>query len=343
MRVLLDHHEPFLLAHGGLQILIEKTAGGLRGIGVEVECLRWWDADQRGDIIHFFGRPPAAHVRMARQKGIRYVMHELLTSQGSRPRALLRAQGLVTRLLSRALPPSYRIPFRWESYQLADAVLASTTWEAEIMETLFDAPRERLHVIPTGVDEVFFLNPRKSATPPKSDPLVCLATITERKRVVELARAAVLAGIPLTIIGRPYAVDDRYFRSFLDVVEKSGGLVNYPGPINDPAALAPILRQARGFVLLSAMETQSTAALAAAAAGCPLLLSDLPWARCTFGDSATYVPPNAGVDETAAALKNFNPGSKKCPARPASWRAVAERLSALYTRLLSPAPASRPG
>ena len=42
-------------------------------------------------------------------------------------------------------------------------------------------------------------------------------------------------------------------------------------------------REARGFVLLSAMESLSLSALEAAACECPLFLSDLPWARssCT--------------------------------------------------------------
>ncbi len=334
MKILIDHNEPFLLAHGGFQILIEKTAEALRREGLEVEYLRWWDAEQKGDIIHYFGRANPGSIHFAHAKGMRYVMHELLTSQGSRSRSQLRLQGFVNKLLRRALPSSFRLPLRWDSYKMADAIIASTKWEAWIMQTLFDAPTDRLHVVPTGVDEVFFFKAesekrkvengnsdeqraarglvpasspsgRKQAPPSNfSNPqvstfhfspstfnspfLVTLATITERKRVVELAEAAILANVPLLVIGKPYSESDPYYLRFLDVVHRSKGLVTHESNITDPQVLAPILQACRGFVLLSTMETQSTAALAAAAAGCPLLLSDLPWARDTFGDRAFY-------------------------------------------------------
>ena len=56
MKVLIDHQNPFLLMHGGLQIQIEQTKAALGAIGVEVEFLRWWDPAQRaglrtGDLI----------------------------------------------------------------------------------------------------------------------------------------------------------------------------------------------------------------------------------------------------------------------------------------------------
>ena len=38
------------------------------------------------------------------------------------------------------------------------------------------------------------------------------------------------------------------------------------------------------------MESLSLSALEAAACGCPVLLSDLPWARTVFGQSALVLP-----------------------------------------------------
>ena len=85
MRVLLDHPNPFLLAHGGLQIQIEQIHQALHEMeGVEVEYLRWWDDRQSADVIHYFGRAPLGYVRAAHAKGIRVVMNQLLTGLGSR-------------------------------------------------------------------------------------------------------------------------------------------------------------------------------------------------------------------------------------------------------------------
>ena len=128
MRVLLDHNEPFLLAHGGLKVQIERTKIALQDAGVEVEYLRWWDDVQRGDLIHFFGRANPSHIDFAHGKGMKYVMQELLTSQGSRSVTHLRAQAFVNRILSNILKANYRLPLRWDSYRKADAIIAITKW-----------------------------------------------------------------------------------------------------------------------------------------------------------------------------------------------------------------------
>src|SRR5687768_6171179 len=84
MKVLFDHPSPFLLAHGGFQTQIEQTKAALDGAGVEVEYLRWWDATQKGDLIHFFGRPGASYVDFAHHKGMKVVLSELLAGLGAR-------------------------------------------------------------------------------------------------------------------------------------------------------------------------------------------------------------------------------------------------------------------
>jgi glycosyltransferase involved in cell wall biosynthesis len=337
MKILIDHHEAFMLAHGGLQIQIERTAEALRGHGLDVEWLRWWDERQKGDVIHFFGRPNPGQIVFAQGKGIRYVMQELLTSQGSRSKLHLRMQGFANAILRKVLPGNYRLPLRWDSYRMADAIIAITPWEAWIMQTLFRPPVERLHVIPNGVDNVFFgSRDAIHASLPREKFLVSVATITERKRVLELAEAATLAKIPLKVIGKPYAEHDPYYWQFLDVVKSSGGLVDYLGAIEDRSALGKIYRDARGFVLPSTMETQSLAALEAAAVGCPLLLSDLPWARQTFGDEATYLSLSSR-SSFASQLKTFYQQAPGLPApsRPATWSEVAGRLLKLYELFLA--------
>ncbi|MEI8283818.1 MAG: hypothetical protein WCG52_02400 [bacterium] len=369
MKILFDHQEPFLLAHGGMEILVGETMQALRDLGVEAETLRWWDNYQKGDIIHCLGRPSPSHIRFAHNKGIKYVMHELLTAQGSRPLWKIRLQGIMNSILRKSLPRTLRQAARWESYQLANAILASTTWEAKLMRLLYGAPQTRLHVVPTGVHPAFFeaglarentkneagklklefqksdsqhpkiiindtsaLDPRVSTS---RAPLVTVATITERKMVVELAQAAIEAAVPLTVIGKPYSESDPYYVRFLQVVKMSNGQINYAGSISEPALLASMLQSARGFVLLSTMETQSTAAIAAAATGCPLLLADLPWARCTFGDTARYVPATSSF--RAPALRSFYDCATSLPppCLPSTWREVAGQLVSVYHGILA--------
>jgi glycosyltransferase involved in cell wall biosynthesis len=332
VKILIDHQLPFLLAHGGLQTQIERTKEALEQAGLEVEYLRWWDDSQRGDIIHFFGRANPSHIDFAHAKGVKYVMSELLTGQGSRSPTQLKIQGTLERALRKLVPATFLASFRWDSYHKADACIVLTAWEAEVTRLLFPTSPKRLHVVPNGVEEEFFL--KADDIPKRGDELVCTATITERKRVLELAQAAVAAEVPVRILGNPYSQNDPYFHRFMALAEKAPGFVRYTGAVSNRSELAHIYQTARGFVLLSTMESLSLSALEAAASGCPLLLSDLPWARCTFGNSATY-SPISDTQSVAKVLRIFYDEALflRLPDKPFRWQDVSAQLVKIYTDL----------
>ena len=332
MRVLIDHQLPFLLAHGGLQIQIERTKQALEATGIQVEYLRWWDDSQRGDLIHFFGRANPSHIDFAHAKGMKYVMSELLTGQGSRTPAQLKAQSAIERMLRNVVPATFLASFRWEAYRKADACIVLTEWEAQVTRLLFSPPPHRLHVVPNGVEPEFFVS--RNSPRQRRDELVCTATITERKRVLELAEAAVTAQVPVRVLGNPYGKDDPYYRRFLALAEKHPDVVRYAGAVSDRTELALIYRSARGFVLLSSMESLSLSALEAAASGCPLLLSDLPWAHHTFDRSASYCPLGS-TSSTAKVLRRFYDEAPMLPLpdTPCQWDAVANRLVKIYQEI----------
>lgn len=320
-----------MLTHGGTQIQIEQTKSALEKIGIEVEFLRWWDDEQTADVLQHFGRMPTHTLRMAQQKGMKVVLSDQLTEAGSRPRLRLRLESLLRRVARRTFPPNVQAPLSWQSYLLADACLTLTRWEAHLMEQLFGAPPDRIHVVPNGVEQVFF----ESSPAPRGQWLVTTVSITERKRVVELAEAAIIAEVPLWIIGKPYSDSAPYVQKFFELVRNNPKTLRYEGPVSDRSQLARIYREARGFVLLSAIESLSLSALEAAACACPLLLSDLPWARYSFGTNASYRPVT-NPRRTAEILAAFYERSPELqpPPRPLSWLAVAEQLKGIYETLL---------
>jgi glycosyltransferase involved in cell wall biosynthesis len=320
MKILVNCDLPFALAHGGMQTQVEQTQAALQAIGLEVEPLRWWDDRQTADIIHYFGRMPATHIKLARQKGIKVVMAELLAGTGSRSRWQLRLQKIVSRCIERIAPRIFVAAFNWEAYRLADACIALTPWEAHLMHYLFGAPGKLLHVVPNGVEEIFLDSPKAVRGP----WLVCTATITERKRVLELAEAAMQARTPVWIIGKAYADSDPYAQKFFALAKQHSKIIRYEGAIQDRARLARVYREARGFVLLSASESLSLSALEAAACEPPLLLSDLPWARTVFGKKAAYCPIMS-PSRTAAFLRRFYDAAPSMPppSKPVTWIEVA--------------------
>lgn len=334
MKILFDHAQPFLLAHGGLQTQIEQTMLGLAEIGISVEPIRWWDSRQAGDIIHFFGRPSGHFLDRAREKNIRVVISELLTELGSRSAVARHAQRALIRGIQKTMPRFLWARMNWDAFLKADRVIALTSWEGELARQIFRAPPERIRIVPNGVTKEFLQS--GEATDPREDYLVCTATITERKRVLELAQAAVEAKTPLWILGRPYGEANSYAQRFAAFAQQHHDTIRYEGAVEDRQSLAQIYRRARGFVLLSSMESLSLSALEAAACECPLLLSDLPWARSSFADSAMYCPI-APVSETAKKLRQFYDQAPELPRapKPLSWPQVATQLKSIYRELLN--------
>ena len=219
------------------------------------------------------------------------MVSDLLTELGSRARALRLAQKLLMTGAQRLLPGSFTARMGWGAFHHADALVALTPWEARLMQEMFGAPPARTHVVPNGVEAAFL-----EAAPRQRGPwLVCTATITERKRVIALAEAAAAAQTPTWIIGQPYSEGDPYGIRFNELAQAQPKWIRYEGPVQDRTRLAAIYREARGFVLLSTMESLSLSALEAAACECPLLLSDQPWARTVFEKHASYCPVTSNV------------------------------------------------
>lgn len=332
MKIAFDCHVPFCFAHGGVQIQVEQTMAALKREGVEVCPLPWWDDSISPDLIHFFGKPTLSYARLVKQKQIRLVVADLLTSQGSRKvwqRLPFRLVCAVDRLLGGKL----RHKLGWSVYDLADCCACLTEWEAKLIRTMYGARTARIEIVPNGVERVFLEGQGNQA---RGDYLVTTVTITPRKRVVETVKAAALARVKLRVIGKPYHSQDPYHLLFLQALQEARPWVEYVGPIEDRAQLAGEYRKAAGFVLLSAMESQSLSALEAAACGCPLLLSDLPWAQSSFGPEASYAPL-APEEKTAPFLRRFVEGISNAPKvkRVSSWDDVASRLVEIYREAIT--------
>ncbi len=333
MKVLFFNTPPFFLAHGGMQTLIDALMRELAGLGVEVEPERWWDEKQTGDILHHVGRPPIATVRLAHRKGFKVIMTENLGQTASRGWKRLLAQRALTDLARKVLPGAFLERLGWDVYQELDAMVYVVEHEWQAAKYLFHANPERGHIIPHGLEAQALA---ELACPQREeDYLVCMATIYPVKNNVLLARAARLAGTPLVFLGKPYAEDDPYFLEFKQCVD--GKLVRYAGFVAGEEKYR-WLRGARGFVLLSQFESGCIAIYEAAAAGLPLLLSDLPWANKVYRQArnTSFVALNS-AERIAPALRAFYAQARRQPGTTfplLTWRQVAERYLGIYRKLL---------
>jgi glycosyltransferase involved in cell wall biosynthesis len=268
MKVIVSHNIPFYLAHGGLQTLIQALMKELTLLGVDVQPERWWDPDQTGDILHYFGRP--MNVGLAKQKGLKTVMTETFDLVASESNLRIRKRIIFTRMASKYLPGyAERVSF----YRDLDALVYIVPHELDVVRRIYDVPDQRGLIIPHGLEPETIK--ALSEVEIEGDYLVSVGTICPRKNAVLLATCAKEARVPIKFLGKPFSEQDPYFLQFRELIDDK--YVRYVGYVSEHVK-HKILRGARGFVLLSQGESGCIAVYEAAAAGLPLLLSDLPWA-----------------------------------------------------------------
>lgn len=330
MKILFDHSSPFLMAHGGFQTQVEHTKKALETAGLAVEHLRWWDADQKGDIIHFFGAAPVDYVNRARGKSFRVIQTPLFTETCNRSDLRLKMQGAMVRTIL-AVPAGAGIKrqLNWESFGLCDMNVVGLEAERQVLEWVYGVPPARISIVPLGMSQEFLT---AGAAPARGDFLICVGTITERKNTVTLARMAHEAEVPILFVGKPYDVSDPYWEKFAALIDNRW--VRHNSHVENSTELIKLYHGARGAVVMSRCENWSLAAHEAAACGLPLLLPPLKWAKERFGADAHYF--SSDEKENIRVLQRFYEQARTLPApnvRLYSWNEVGARLSQIYADL----------
>ena len=333
MKILFDHPSPFLLAHGGFQIQIEQTKKALEQIGVAVEWLRWWDAEQKGDLIHYFGVPHPAYISRAHSKRLRVVTTNPFSETCNRSDFVLLLQSLVVKTIS-CIPLLRKALGRqaWQSYAACDMNIVGLKAERELLLRIYGTSPRRATCVPLGLETAYI--DAGSPSGRDGDYLIATGTITAVKGSVELARLARKANVPILFVGKPYAVSDPVWQEFNALIDNK--IVRHQTHVDSPVELVALLQSARGFVAYSRYENWCLSAHEAAACGLPLLLPDKKWSRERFGTEAHYFTGNLKRD--AGVLQDF---FERCPNLNApkiclyQWTEVAEKLRVVYEEVLS--------
>ncbi len=327
MKILFDHSQPFLLAHGGFQTQIEQTKEALVSLGVTVEWLRWWDDAQQGDLIHFFGVAPGSYLRQAKTKGLSIVMTNLFTAACNRSDHRLRIQGAVVRAILRApVGGGLKRQLEWNSYALCDRNIVGLEAERRVLDLVYGVPGSRVAIVPLGLSERFL-----AAAPSKrtAKHLICVGTITERKNSLALADLAHRTEVPILFVGKPYSESDPYWKAFSAKIDQRW--VFYHPHVRTEEEMIALLQEARGCIVKSEYENWCLSAHEGIACGLPLLVPKQKWSLERFGDGAHYFPGTPDAD--AHALREFYRQSAELAA-PApqlySWLDVARQLLPVY-------------
>jgi len=341
LRVCLASYHSVMMLKGGPRTQILQTRKHLENQGVQVSLFESWQEFRKEDVdlVHLFGANIGTYhlAREFQKLGIPMVVTPIFFTRHS-PVLIRTVIGFssVMRAAARGTWTDYGIAA--EICHWGKAVLPNTGEEARLVEKGFRIPRERIFIVPNGVDLRFGEGDPKifSAQYGIENFVLNVGHIgPERKNVLRLIEALGHINVPSVIIGR--IEHNAYGQMCLAEAQKNSKLIILDSIANDSPLLASAYAACDVFVLPSQFETPGIAALEAGLAGAKIVITKYGGTREYFGGEAEYVEPTSwelihhGI---VTALNKAKNGALAARIRNEYlWDRVADKTRAVYERV----------
>jgi glycosyltransferase involved in cell wall biosynthesis len=257
----------------------------------------------------------------SRLRGRRFIVHFHLDVDASGP-------------IGRILPAYKRLLFG-RSLRAAAAVIALTEAQADFLHEAYRIPRERISVVPNGIEERYFMPVREPGAQEPTN-LLFVGRLDAQKNVARLLAALKLVESPV----RLHVVGDGEQRGELEARAADLGLdVRFAGRLLGEDLLEAY-RRADVFVLPSDREGMPLAVLEAMAAGLPVVATDVPGNDALLRGVGVLAQPDpehlaAAIDSLAGDPALRHAVAERCSAavRGQSWDIVAARIESVYAEV----------
>lgn len=326
VRVRLYTHPVAYVGGGEVQVL--RVSQELARIGLTV--LDHMVETSSPDVVHFFGLHPRLYAPLSRaytRKNVPYFVTPIFypVAAGFRRQTWQWAQQRFGVGYYSSAP---------EFLSGASGVFPNTTAEANYLRTWFSTVKVD-RVIPNAVDTEWL----KATTADdlvrevEGEYVLNVARLEPRKNQLRLAQACREIGVPLVIAGDT-SVDPEYARACEAV-----GDTTLLGPVvAQSPRLAALYDRAAAFALPSLCETPGIAALEAASAGVPVVVTSVGGAREYLGDLAHYVNPKDVRSMVRAIEQALRAPRVHLPRALPTWNDVAQMYRDEYRIALEHSP-----
>lgn len=342
IRATLASYHAISILRGGPNTQLRKTMEYMQRNGVEPSLFdQWMPFDQSStDLVHLFAANIGTYhlAREVHALQIPLVVSPITFSLHSH--SFVRTVLTTTRTLQKAGKGI------WSDYGLmsdicgwAARVLPNSREEAELVIHGLNVDKNKVTVIPNGVDERF-----ADSSPELFKKTYGLENFIlnvghighRRKNVLSLIKALGKIDHPAVIIGRIIAGE--YGDACVREAAKHKHITLIDGLPNDSPMLASAYAAADVFVLPSLFETPGIAALEAGLAGAKIVITPYGGPKEYFGGMADYVQPD-DIDDIRKGIENALSRKRSHELRDHIrreflWQVVSERTASVYKEIL---------
>ncbi|MBS4029779.1 MAG: glycosyltransferase family 4 protein [Ignavibacteriales bacterium] len=328
-------------ARGGLFIQATKTAEYLKANNIEVTLHNAWEHIHltQFDAVHIFGAGIGTYhfAREIHKRNIPFILSPVHFSSHSvkKIRMALNVQSSFRKIISGTWTD---IGIVEEMCKWATGIVPNTSDEAKLLTEGLKIPKEKIHIVPNGVEERF-----ATATPDEwkekfgtENFVLNVGYWGKRKNTLPLIRALKKLSLPAVLIGG-YA-NDEYGKLCIQELADAKNIHTLDSLEHDSSLLASCYAAAKVFVLPSLFETPGISALEAGLAGANIAITKFGGTEEYFLAHASYLDPHSEESIAETILSTFQ--KEKTTAlrehilQNFMWESVAKKTEEAYKHFL---------
>jgi len=275
--------QPHCFSFGGFDIQMNRVIETVEVLGVNSLKVNPWDANCKFEIAHFWGGN-LSHTTtfyFCQARSIPCVFSLLLPNVSTKYIWYIRAKRALRKLLKGVM-----------IYQEAQFITVINSSQALVAEHVVGINRDKIRVIPTIIDEVFF--GLKTEFSSRSDTIMCVGTICPRKNQLSLLNAAADLGLKVILCGRYDDESQDYSTDVKDMVKKNPLLFEHYADISGDK-LWDLYKRCKFVACVSLSETEPASVLEAMICGCQTIISDKPFGKNHKFEGAVFCNPLSTV------------------------------------------------
>jgi glycosyltransferase involved in cell wall biosynthesis len=343
MTVYLAGYQASSILRGGATIQLQNTYKYLRDFGIEARLFDPWTPfrPETCDLFHLFASDLGMYHLGREIHTLRIPMALSPITYSLHSHGFIRMGLGASRMLQRI---GYGV---WTDYAItsdlcnwSSLVLPNTRDEASLMAEGYGVSRDKIKVIPNGVDERFAdADPTLFKKTHGIDRFILNVGHTGhvRKNVLALIHALARIDHPSVIIGR--IVHTPYGEACLREAEKNKNILLLDSLDHDSAMLASAYAACDVFAMPSLFETPGIAALEAGLAGAKVVITPYGGTKDYFGTMADYVDPHS-VESIRGGIvraleKKQDEALRMHIRKEFLWPRVAEKTAAAYRTIVN--------